>query len=77
MVILFNHNVLLYLKVIVYGANNSTNTGTVTKNVKHWVKVNTYAKIVMLIVLWLRMFKYARPFENAGTVYSPHKLHSN
>ncbi|XP_028398325.1 transient receptor potential cation channel subfamily A member 1-like [Dendronephthya gigantea] len=52
--------------VIFYGAKNFKNIGNVTKKVEYWVKINMYAKIVTLIVLWLRIFKYARPFENAG-----------
>ena len=31
-----------------------------------WKEVNHHTSFVMLLILWLRMFKYARPFENAG-----------
>ena len=31
-----------------------------------WKKINNRTSIVMLLILWLRLFKYARPFENAG-----------
>lgn len=31
-----------------------------------WKEINNHTTFVMLLILWLRMFKYARPFENAG-----------
>ena len=31
-----------------------------------WKEINNHTAALMLLILWLRMFKYARPFENAG-----------
>ncbi|XP_028398324.1 uncharacterized protein LOC114521948 [Dendronephthya gigantea] len=31
-----------------------------------WKNINNHTTVAMLLILWLRMFKYARPFENAG-----------
>ena len=36
------------------------------EDVAYWKRVNNHVSVIMLMILWLRMFKYARPFENAG-----------
>ena len=47
-----------------------TNAMFVIEDDAIWKRINDMTSILMLLILWLRMFKYARPFENAGLPFS-------